>query len=87
MYDLIANIYHEKTNWKDHEGTEFYQDIWPVMHGAYGLSWVNREAYDGHGMITFHLTADTNDLTMTRCCREGKLLDHGKQACHAREPD
>ncbi|KAG2132996.1 hypothetical protein DEU56DRAFT_951148 [Suillus clintonianus] len=50
MYDLIADIYHKKTGWEDHEHTQFYQDIWPVMHGAYALSWVNREAYDGHGV-------------------------------------
>ncbi|KAJ8591361.1 hypothetical protein M405DRAFT_860602 [Rhizopogon salebrosus TDB-379] len=50
LYDLIANIYHEKTGWKDHEETQFYQDIWPIMHGSYALSWTNRDAYDGHGV-------------------------------------
>ncbi|KAG1743634.1 uncharacterized protein EDB91DRAFT_1274175 [Suillus paluster] len=50
MYDLIENIYHERIGWKDHDETQFYQDIWPVMHGAYTLSWVNNDAYHGHGV-------------------------------------
>ncbi|KAG0698475.1 hypothetical protein DFH29DRAFT_941178 [Suillus ampliporus] len=50
MYDIIENIYNDRIGWKDHDETQFYQDIWPVMYGAYTLSWVNREAYDGHGV-------------------------------------
>lgn len=87
MYDLIANIYYEKMGWKDHEETQFYQDIWPVMHGSYALSWVNRDAYEGHGMFISHLSVDTNDLKMTRHFWEGELLDHGKGSCDARDRD
>ncbi|KAG1743607.1 uncharacterized protein EDB91DRAFT_1335740 [Suillus paluster] len=50
LYDLLENIYNDRIGWKDHDYTQFYQDIWPVMHGSYALSWVNREAYDGHGV-------------------------------------
>ncbi|KAG0698477.1 hypothetical protein DFH29DRAFT_941196 [Suillus ampliporus] len=67
MYDLIENIYHEKTGWEDHKQTQFYQDIWPIMHGAYALSWVNRDAYDGHGV-----SGKGNFLTM-----ESKLATPG----------
>ncbi|KAG0698495.1 hypothetical protein DFH29DRAFT_1018714 [Suillus ampliporus] len=67
MYDLIENIYHEQTGWENHTQTQFYQDIWPIMHGAYALSWVNRDAYDGHGV-----SGKGNFLTM-----EGKLATPG----------
>ncbi|CCM05259.1 uncharacterized protein FIBRA_07469 [Fibroporia radiculosa] len=50
LYDLIANIYNKEKGWKDHEGTLFYWDIWPVLLSCYTLSWVNNEAYQGHGV-------------------------------------
>ncbi|KAH7909835.1 hypothetical protein BJ138DRAFT_1154305 [Hygrophoropsis aurantiaca] len=50
LYDLLENIYHENVRWKQHEGVEFYQDIWPVLESTYRLSWVNEEGYTGHGV-------------------------------------
>ncbi|KIJ65358.1 hypothetical protein HYDPIDRAFT_27377 [Hydnomerulius pinastri MD-312] len=50
LYDLIENIYNEHTSWRDHEGADFYQDIWPVVKSPYVLSWTNSEAYQGHGV-------------------------------------
>ncbi|KAL4065368.1 hypothetical protein V8B97DRAFT_2016672 [Scleroderma yunnanense] len=50
LYDLFENIYNEHGNWRDHAGSNFYLDIWPVMHSAYALSWVNKDAYEGHGV-------------------------------------
>ncbi|KAL4074644.1 hypothetical protein V8B97DRAFT_1951426 [Scleroderma yunnanense] len=32
-------------SWTDHVGTNFYLDIWPT----YALSWINNDAYEGHG--------------------------------------
>ncbi|KDQ52189.1 hypothetical protein JAAARDRAFT_703348 [Jaapia argillacea MUCL 33604] len=49
LYDIIEDIYQTASGWKDHTGTQFYEDIWPVLYGTYGLSWVNEKAYQGHG--------------------------------------
>ncbi|KAI0825347.1 hypothetical protein BC628DRAFT_1410386 [Trametes gibbosa] len=47
MYDLMENFYKEK--YLDHDGTDFYKDIWPVLAGTYRLGWVNAKAFQGHG--------------------------------------
>jgi len=49
LFDLLENIY---DYWADHPGTDFYIDIWPVLRSTYALSWVNKDAYEGHGMYT-----------------------------------
>ncbi|KIM57587.1 hypothetical protein SCLCIDRAFT_1219256 [Scleroderma citrinum Foug A] len=47
LFDLLENIYNY---WADHPGTDFYLDIWPVLRSTYALSWVNKDAYEGHGV-------------------------------------
>jgi hypothetical protein len=45
----MEDIYNKEMGWTDHSKTQFYQDIWPVLHGTYALSWVNDKAFQGHG--------------------------------------
>ncbi|EKM50630.1 uncharacterized protein PHACADRAFT_129992 [Phanerochaete carnosa HHB-10118-sp] len=49
LYDILENFYKKKQSYEDHSGTDFYKDIWPVLAGTYGLSWVNEKAFQGHG--------------------------------------
>ncbi|KAF8208007.1 hypothetical protein K438DRAFT_1813258 [Mycena galopus ATCC 62051] len=73
LYDILENIYKNKTNYLEHMGTEFYKDIWPVLSGTYKLSWVNNKAYQGHGLGAFgnflpkenELSSPSPDTTVT----------------------
>ncbi|KDQ58316.1 hypothetical protein JAAARDRAFT_46828 [Jaapia argillacea MUCL 33604] len=51
LYDIIEDIYHSTSGWKDHAGAQFYEDIWPVLYGTYAISWVHDKAYQGHGPL------------------------------------
>ncbi|KIK63447.1 hypothetical protein GYMLUDRAFT_197055 [Collybiopsis luxurians FD-317 M1] len=47
LYDIIEDIYHPKPD--PNPATNFYKDIWPVILATYKLSWVDINAFQGHG--------------------------------------
>ncbi|KAI0668650.1 hypothetical protein C8Q78DRAFT_1097533 [Trametes maxima] len=49
LYDIIENIYKEKSTYVGPKNTEFERDIWPVLFDTYKLAWVNSKALQGHG--------------------------------------
>ncbi|KAF9803150.1 hypothetical protein IEO21_09749 [Rhodonia placenta] len=49
LYDIIEDIYVEAKGWKAPSTVQFYEHIWPALGGTYELSWVNQQAFQGHG--------------------------------------
>ncbi|EED80245.1 predicted protein [Postia placenta Mad-698-R] len=51
LYDIIEDIYAREKKWTapNEVPVQFYEHIWPTLGGTYGLSWVNQQAFQGHG--------------------------------------
>ncbi|TFK38751.1 hypothetical protein BDQ12DRAFT_605201 [Crucibulum laeve] len=51
LYDVIENLAHKNgISWRGGDPVEFYENIWPVLQSTYGLSWVNEQGFQGHGV-------------------------------------
>lgn len=49
IYDILEDKYYKETKYEEHQRTDFYKDIWPVLMGTYKMSWANEKTFQGHG--------------------------------------
>ena len=54
LYDIVEDVYNKASpSFVPDPTVQFYRDIWPVLSGTYNMSWVNKDAFQGHGK-SFH---------------------------------
>lgn len=50
LYDIVEDVYNKASpSFVPDSTVQFYRDIWPVLSQTYNMSWVNNDAFQGHG--------------------------------------
>lgn len=52
LWDTIEDIYDKNSqSFVADPAVQFERDIWPVLFSTYQISWLNNDAFQGHGTL------------------------------------